>query len=148
MTFLKHMNPLRLVSLGLLAAVPGVAMADKVLNLTQGATPYARTVYNLHMLIMNVCIAIGVVVFGLIFYFLILRPQNQRAKKHKSFLESLGVGSRVVLNSGLFGKIVALEGNEAKIEIADRVVVRVLRSQIAGLETNAAEAVAEATAGK
>ena len=42
MTFLKHMNPSRLVSLGVLAALPGVAMADKVLNLTQGATPYAR----------------------------------------------------------------------------------------------------------
>ena len=36
------------------------------------------------------------VVFGLIFYFLILRPQNQRTKKHKSFLDSLSVGSRVV----------------------------------------------------
>lgn len=68
MTFLKHMNPSRLVSLGVLALLPGVAMADWGLNLTQGVTPYARTAYNLHMLIMNVCIGIGVVVFGLMFY--------------------------------------------------------------------------------
>ena len=83
-------------------------------------------------------------VFFAVFYFLVLRPQSQRAKKHKAFLDSLQVGSRVVLANGLFGKVTALEGIEAKVEIADRVVVRVLRSQIAGLETNAAEAVADA----
>lgn len=83
-------------------------------------------------------------VFFLVFYFLVLRPQSQRAKKHKAFIDSLQVGTRVVLSGGLFGKITALEGAEAKVEIADRVVVRVLRSQILGLETNAAEAVADA----
>ena len=47
---------------------------------------------------------------------------------------------------GIFGKIVSLEGNEAKIEIADKVVIRILKSQIAGAEANAAEAVANTTA--
>ena len=79
-----------------------------------------------------------------VFYFLVLRPQQKRAKEHKSFVEQLKVGARVVTASGLFGKITALEGHEAKLEIADKVVVRVLKSQIAGLEGNAAEAVAQA----
>lgn len=91
---------------------------------------------------MNIVFIAG---FFAIFYFLVLRPQSAKAKKHKAFIEELKVGSRVVTASGLFGKIVSMEGNEAKIEIADRVVVRVLKSQIAGLETNAAEAVANLT---
>ena len=70
------------------------------------------------------------------------RPQSKRAKTHKEFVDNLGVGSRVVTNSGIFGKINAIDGNEVKLEIADRVVIRVLKGQIAGLETNAAEAVA------
>lgn len=81
-----------------------------------------------------------------VFYFLVLRPQQKRAKTHKAFIDALAVGSRVVTTGGLFGKIVSLDGNECKLEIADRVVIRILKSQIAGLETNAAEAVASLTA--
>ncbi len=86
-----------------------------------------------------------VLMFGgifVVFYFLVLRPQSQRAKLHKSFVDDLKVGTRVVTNSGFFGKINAIDGNEVKLEIADRVIIRVLKGQIAGLETNAAEAVA------
>ena len=88
------------------------------------------------------------VVFFAIFYFLVLRPQSQQRKKDKAFQDGLQVGARIVLRSGIFGKVVALEGNEARIEIADRTVVRVVRSQIVGLETNAVEAVAEANGQK
>jgi len=84
--------------------------------------------------------------FFAVFYFLVLRPQSTRAKKHKSFLDELKVGSRVVTTGGLFGKLVDITGNEAKIEIADRVVIKILKSQIAGLEANAAEAVASVNA--
>jgi preprotein translocase subunit YajC len=81
-----------------------------------------------------------------VFYFLVMRPQSQRAKKHKAFLDEIKVGSRVVTAGGLFGKLVDIQGNEAKIEIADRVVIKILKSQIAGLEANAAEAVANQNA--
>lgn len=84
--------------------------------------------------------------FFAVFYFLVLRPQSQRAKKHKAFLDEIKVGSRVVTTGGLFGKLVDIQGNEAKIEIADRVVIKILKSQIAGLEANAAEAVANLNA--
>ncbi len=84
--------------------------------------------------------------FFAVFYFLVLRPQSTRAKKHKVFLDELKVGSRVVTTGGLFGKLVDITGNEAKIEIADRVVIKILKSQIAGLEANAAEAVASVNA--
>lgn len=89
--------------------------------------------------IMQLVLFVGIFV---VFYLLVIRPQQKRAKQHKAFVDGLQAGSRVVTNGGLFGKIVSLEGHECKLEIADRVVVRILKSQIAGLESNAAEAVA------
>jgi preprotein translocase subunit YajC len=91
----------------------------------------------------QILIFVGIFV---VFYLLVLRPQQKRAKQHGAFLNELKVGVRVVTTGGMFGKIVALEGNEAKIEIADKVVIRILKSQIAGAEANAAEAVANTTA--
>jgi len=52
----------------ILTALPGLAAAEWGLNLTRGATPYSRTVYDLHMLILWICVVIGVIVFGLMFY--------------------------------------------------------------------------------
>ncbi len=52
----------------LLSVLPGTALADWELNLMQGVTPFSREIYDLHMLILWICTAIGVVVFGAIFY--------------------------------------------------------------------------------
>ena len=76
-----------------------------------------------------------------VFWFLIFRPQQKRAKEHKDFLGTLKVGSKVVTSSGMFGKITSLTDAEVKLEIAPKVTIRVMRSQIAGLEGNAKEAV-------
>jgi len=51
-----------------LASIPGVVLADWELNLTKGVTPYSHEIYDLHMLIVWICTAIGIVVFGAIFY--------------------------------------------------------------------------------
>ena len=48
--------------------VPRPAFADYALNMTRGVTPISREVYDLHMLIFWICVAIGVVVFGVMFY--------------------------------------------------------------------------------
>ena len=44
-------------------------------------------------------------VFGLIFYFMIFRPQSKRVKEHKSLMSSLSKGDEVLTNGGLVGKI-------------------------------------------
>jgi cytochrome c oxidase subunit II len=63
-----------------LALVPGLASAAwDQLNLPQGVTPYSHTVYDLHMLILWVCVAIGVVVFGAIFYSIFKFRKSQGA---------------------------------------------------------------------
>ncbi|RLV59805.1 preprotein translocase subunit YajC [Parashewanella curva] len=45
------------------------------------------------------------VVFGLIFYFMIFRPQSKRVKEHKSLMSSLSKGDEVLTNGGVLGKI-------------------------------------------
>jgi preprotein translocase subunit YajC len=82
-------------------------------------------------------------IFG-VFYFLIIRPQSKRAKEHQGFLEQLKVGSRVVTQAGLFGRIAGIEGNQIQLEIANNVTVRMLKSQIVGLEKDAEQAVSAA----
>lgn len=45
------------------------------------------------------------VVFGLIFYFMILRPQQKRAKEHKKLMDSIGKGDEVMTTGGLLGRV-------------------------------------------
>ncbi len=90
-----------------------------------------------------------ILIFGaifLVFWLLILRPQQKKAKEHKSFVETLKVGTDVVTSSGIFGKITAIDDVAVKLEIAPKVVIKVLKSQVAGVEAQAAEAVASANA--
>ncbi|MGP1947315.1 MAG: preprotein translocase subunit YajC [Arsenophonus sp. NC-PG7-MAG3] len=48
---------------------------------------------------------IMVVVFGLIFYFMILRPQQKRAKEHKRLIDSISKGDEILTTSGLIGRV-------------------------------------------
>ena len=63
-----------------LLALPGLALADSKLNLTRGVTSYSHQIYDLHMLILNVCIAIGVVVFGAMGYSMLMFRKSKGVK--------------------------------------------------------------------
>lgn len=80
-----------------------------------------------------------------VFYFFVMRPQSKRAKEHTAFLTNLKAGDRIVLRTGIFGKLVSIDGDAAKVEIAERVVIKVYKSQIAGAEGQAAEVVDSGT---
>ncbi|MFO8072804.1 MAG: preprotein translocase subunit YajC [Polyangia bacterium] len=67
-----------------------------------------------------------------IFYFLLIRPQQKKAKEHQKMLDALGKGDEVVTNGGLVGRITAVTGKTLTLEISEKVRVRVVRSQIAG----------------
>jgi preprotein translocase subunit YajC len=67
-----------------------------------------------------------------IFYFLLIRPQQRKAKEHKALLENLKKGDRVITNGGLIGTIVNMEDPLVIIEVADKVRVEVARAYIAG----------------
>lgn len=68
----------------------GGASADYALNMTRGVTPISRDVYDLHMLILWICVAIGVVVFGVMFYS-IYHHRKSRGAVPAKFHESTAV---------------------------------------------------------
>lgn len=72
-----------------------------------------------------------IIIFA-IFYFLLIRPQQKRAKDHRNFLDSLSRGDEVVTTGGLIGKITGLTDDVVTLEVADKVKVKVLRVQISG----------------
>ncbi|TEA26630.1 preprotein translocase subunit YajC [Candidatus Schmidhempelia bombi] len=51
------------------------------------------------------------VVFGLFFYFMILRPQQKRAKAHRDLMSSIAKGDEVLTNGGLIGRVVKVNEN-------------------------------------
>lgn len=82
-----------------------------------------------------------------VMYFLILRPQQKRAKSHQEMVNALRRGDVVVTMGGLVGKVTrVLDDAEVELQIADNVRVRQLRSQIATLRTKGEPAKDEATA--
>ena len=66
-----------------------------------------------------------------VFYFLMIRPQQQKAKEHRSMLSALRRGDRVVTGCGIIGTVAkVVSDDEVLVDIADNVRVRVLRSTI------------------
>ena len=65
-----------------------------------------------------------------LFYFMLIRPQQKRAKEHQNMLANLKRGDSVVLSSGVLGKIVRVEDKEVGVEIAQGVTVKVVKGMI------------------
>jgi preprotein translocase subunit YajC len=75
------------------------------------------------------------------FYFLILRPQNQARKKHAEMIANVKRGDVVVTSGGLVGKISkVLDGDEVMVELADNVVVKVIKSTLTDIRNKPAPA--------
>ncbi|NOZ88252.1 MAG: preprotein translocase subunit YajC [Deltaproteobacteria bacterium] len=67
-----------------------------------------------------------------IFYFLLIRPQQKKAKEHQSMLSSVQKGDYVMTTGGLFGRVTGMTEQVVTVEISDRVRVKVAKSYIAG----------------
>jgi len=73
---------------------------------------------------------IMLVVMFAIFYFLLIRPQQKRAKDHKQLVDSLKVGDQVVTAGGVHGKVAAVQEDTLMVEIATGVKVKINRASI------------------
>ena len=75
--------------------------------------------------------------FALIFvimYFLILRPQQKRAREHQDLVKNLRRGDTVITTGGLMGKVTkVVDDDQIEVEIADGVRVRQVRSMVSGV---------------
>jgi preprotein translocase subunit YajC len=73
------------------------------------------------------------VVFIAIFYFLLIRPQQKKAKDHQSMIAKLSVGDEVVTSGGILGRITDVGDTFVTLEIADSVRIKVQKGQVTSL---------------
>ncbi len=71
------------------------------------------------------------VLIFVLFYFLLIRPQQKRTKKHKEMVEALEVGDEVVTNGGTLGVIASVDANFIGLEVSDGVRIQVQRHAVA-----------------
>jgi preprotein translocase subunit YajC len=74
-----------------------------------------------------------------IFYVVLMLPMQRQRKALQQLVENLKKGDRVITTGGLYGEVIAVEGATVMLRIADNVRVKVARSAISGLETEASE---------
>jgi preprotein translocase subunit YajC len=79
-----------------------------------------------------------IVIMG-IFYVLLILPAQRRQKKTQEMINALKNGDKVIINGGLYGTIVGIEGDTVQLRIADQVKVKVLRSAVSGLQPESKE---------
>jgi len=65
-----------------------------------------------------------------VFYFLLIRPQQKRAKQHKTFMENLKKGDTVITSGGLYGKITGITDEAITMEIAEKIRVKVAKNAV------------------
>jgi len=71
-----------------------------------------------------------IVAIFVLFYFMLIRPQNKRAKEHRSLISNLKKGDEVVTNSGIVAKVVELDEQFIKVNLAEGVDVTMQRSAV------------------
>ncbi len=76
------------------------------------------------------------ILFGgmfVVMYFLMIRPQQKRAKQHRELINSLKVGDEILLSSGFVARIRGIDENYVSAEIAPNVVIKAQRQSISSL---------------
>ena len=80
-----------------------------------------------------------IILIGLIFYLLILRPQSKQRKQHTDSLSQLKKGDKILTRGGIYGKIVSFQGkneNKISIDVGSGIKLNIARSYIAGPANN------------
>ena len=70
-----------------------------------------------------------------VFYFLLIRPQQKKAKEHRQMLGQLKKNDEVMTSGGIYGRVTALGDNVVTLEVAPNVRIRVHRPQISQVVT-------------
>jgi preprotein translocase subunit YajC len=71
------------------------------------------------------------VLLFVVFYFLLIRPQQKKAKMHKEMLSKVEKGDTAITNGGLYGRVTSVAEDTITLEVADNVRVKVARNAIA-----------------
>ena len=76
---------------------------------------------------------IPLILMFVIFYFLLIRPQQKRTKEHRQMISNLKKGDRLITSGGIHGRITGMDDTTLTVEIADKVRVKVARGNVSGL---------------
>ena len=71
---------------------------------------------------------------GIIFYFLLIRPQQKQRKAHQALLAAVKTGDKVVTNSGIHGMIANVKEQTVLLKVADNVKIEIDKAAITGIE--------------
>lgn len=75
---------------------------------------------------------VPLILMFVIFYFLLIRPQQKKQKQHREMIGNLKKGDRIITSGGLHGRITGLSDTVVTLEISEKVRVKVARGNIAG----------------
>jgi len=75
----------------------------------------------------------------IIFYFLLIRPQQRRVKQHQAMVMAVKPRDTAITNGGLIGKVTKVDENEVELEIAQGVRVRVVKSMLSDIRPHGAK---------
>jgi preprotein translocase subunit YajC len=82
----------------------------------------------------NIASFLPFILIFVLMYFLIIRPQNKKAKEHQALVQSLAKGDKVIMNGGLIGTVTKIiSDTELQIELEEGAKARVVRSMVASL---------------
>ena len=71
-----------------------------------------------------------IILIFVVFYFLLIRPQQKKMKQHRSMVEALRRGDKVVTGGGLIGTVAKVQDNEVQVDLAEGVRVKVVKHTI------------------
>jgi preprotein translocase subunit YajC len=74
-----------------------------------------------------------------VLYFIMIRPEAKKQKKHQTMISALKRGDEIILNSGIFGKVVSVDQQTLTIEIADKTKIKVLKNAVTALSKSLPE---------
>ncbi len=75
-------------------------------------------------------------IVGVLFYFMIMRPQQKQQKERKAMLDALKKGDHIVTAGGIYGELMALKEDYVTVKVADKVEIKVARSGISHVVNN------------
>jgi preprotein translocase subunit YajC len=76
---------------------------------------------------------VPLVLIFVIFYFLLIRPQQKKAKEHKSMIDNLKKGDKIITSGGIYGVIEAVGANTVTVKIGENVKVKLGKAYVAAL---------------
>ena len=91
---------------------------------------------------------VPLILIFVIFYFLLIRPQQKKVKEHKLMLEAVRRGDRIVTNGGIVGLVTKVLSDERAlmVEIADNIKVKVMRDMVSNVLSKTEPVLAEKAA--